>query len=383
MHTIDCSFLLPILYWDRDALAFMSYISISFFFLFLYHRNQVLLLVPSYPSEAPYRSEQPSRPEVTKFSHCGARACGPPWRWQLFRALTSNFSLTSHRFFLFPLFIAVNHDCHSKFGHENSQTSNTAKKNLINYMQLTCNMLQPSFYSNSTSWLNHFWSMVGGTTEASWDFLHVNCRQHKIIINFHINIVCREPPILITINKVLCLMILCLNFEYHHYIGESTISYFLNKNKSYMLRQATGCSLPSCAKGFPLGKRELGFLTSLGIAAKFGKLCQMRISSLPVCGRNFKKPLSLDTTTALLALFHNIPGCKTTCLNRMSSFPNVLFFIKKFDVDISDNKHLCGLESSIYTGLKKLPCLILRVTCMVEKCMKERIVMVKVESVDC
>ncbi|KNZ61595.1 hypothetical protein VP01_1380g3 [Puccinia sorghi] len=27
------------------------------------------------------------------------------------------------------------------------------------------------------AWLNQFWSMVGVSTEASWDFLHVNCRQ--------------------------------------------------------------------------------------------------------------------------------------------------------------------------------------------------------------
>ncbi|KNZ50046.1 putative signal peptide protein [Puccinia sorghi] len=27
------------------------------------------------------------------------------------------------------------------------------------------------------TWLNYFWRMVGVLTEASWDFLHVNCRQ--------------------------------------------------------------------------------------------------------------------------------------------------------------------------------------------------------------
>ncbi|KNZ57163.1 hypothetical protein VP01_2223g3 [Puccinia sorghi] len=57
------------------------------------------------------------------------------------------------------------------------------KKNWINCLQLTCNILQPSFHSNSTSWFKQFWSRVGLTTEASWDFLHVNCRKlSKIFI---------------------------------------------------------------------------------------------------------------------------------------------------------------------------------------------------------
>ncbi|KNZ54518.1 hypothetical protein VP01_2928g1 [Puccinia sorghi] len=51
------------------------------------------------------------------------------------------------------------------------------KKHLLNCLQLTYSMLQPSCHPNSTSWLNHFWRMVGVTTEASWDFLHVNRKQ--------------------------------------------------------------------------------------------------------------------------------------------------------------------------------------------------------------
>ncbi|KNZ62386.1 hypothetical protein VP01_1276g3 [Puccinia sorghi] len=36
------------------------------------------------------------------------------------------------------------------------------------------------------AWLNHFWRMVGVKTEASWDFLHVNCRQlRKFFLQCH------------------------------------------------------------------------------------------------------------------------------------------------------------------------------------------------------
>ncbi|KNZ53933.1 hypothetical protein VP01_3098g1 [Puccinia sorghi] len=47
------------------------------------------------------------------------------------------------------------------------------KKNLLNCLQLTCGMLQPSFHTNSIC----LHVMVGVTTEASWVFLHFNCRQ--------------------------------------------------------------------------------------------------------------------------------------------------------------------------------------------------------------
>ncbi|KNZ61943.1 hypothetical protein VP01_1330g1 [Puccinia sorghi] len=39
------------------------------------------------------------------------------------------------------------------------------------------------------AWLNHFWSMVEVTTEASWDFLHVNCRQDI----YHEEDSCEDP----------------------------------------------------------------------------------------------------------------------------------------------------------------------------------------------
>ncbi|KNZ58227.1 hypothetical protein VP01_1971g3 [Puccinia sorghi] len=51
----------------------------------------------------------------------------------------------------------------------------SSKLHLFAY--LTCNMLQPSFHPNSTSWFKHFCRMVGVTTDTSWEFLHVNCRQ--------------------------------------------------------------------------------------------------------------------------------------------------------------------------------------------------------------
>ncbi|KNZ63692.1 hypothetical protein VP01_1111g3 [Puccinia sorghi] len=51
------------------------------------------------------------------------------------------------------------------------------KKNSLNCLQSTCSMLQPSCHPKSTSCLNQFWRKVGVTIEASWEFLHVNCRQ--------------------------------------------------------------------------------------------------------------------------------------------------------------------------------------------------------------
>ncbi|KNZ55542.1 hypothetical protein VP01_2653g1 [Puccinia sorghi] len=56
----------------------------------------------------------------------------------------------------------------------------TLQKTSLNFLQLTCSMLQPSCHPNSTSWLNHFWRRVGVTTEASWEFLHVNCRVEQV-----------------------------------------------------------------------------------------------------------------------------------------------------------------------------------------------------------
>ncbi|KNZ59384.1 hypothetical protein VP01_1744g4 [Puccinia sorghi] len=47
------------------------------------------------------------------------------------------------------------------------------KKNLLNWLQLTCSMLQPSCHTNSTRL--HIIFRV--TEKASWEFLHVNCRQ--------------------------------------------------------------------------------------------------------------------------------------------------------------------------------------------------------------
>ncbi|KNZ60266.1 hypothetical protein VP01_1584g2 [Puccinia sorghi] len=74
--------------------------------------------------------------------------------------------------------------CKPKISKNNSQKllkipkdSHHCKKNLLNCLQLTCSMLQPSCHPNSTSWLNHFWRKFGVTTEASWEFLQVNCRQ--------------------------------------------------------------------------------------------------------------------------------------------------------------------------------------------------------------
>ncbi|KNZ49726.1 hypothetical protein VP01_4828g3 [Puccinia sorghi] len=52
------------------------------------------------------------------------------------------------------------------------------KQNLLNCQQLTCSMLQPSCHPNST-FLN---IEVGVTTEASREFLHVNCRQLSICV---------------------------------------------------------------------------------------------------------------------------------------------------------------------------------------------------------
>ncbi|KNZ62192.1 hypothetical protein VP01_1300g2 [Puccinia sorghi] len=55
----------------------------------------------------------------------------------------------------------------------------TSKENLLNCLQLTCSMLQPSYHPNSTSRLHQSWRKSGVTTEASQDFLHVNCKQLK------------------------------------------------------------------------------------------------------------------------------------------------------------------------------------------------------------
>ncbi|KNZ43725.1 hypothetical protein VP01_9938g1, partial [Puccinia sorghi] len=63
-----------------------------------------------------------------------------------------------------------------------------SENNLLNCLQFTCSMLQPSRHPNSTSWLNHFWSMVGVRTEACWDFLNVNCRHlRKFFFAVHLS----------------------------------------------------------------------------------------------------------------------------------------------------------------------------------------------------
>ncbi|KNZ54577.1 hypothetical protein VP01_290g3 [Puccinia sorghi] len=55
--------------------------------------------------------------------------------------------------------------------------TNSLKKNLLNCLQLTCSMLQPSYHPNYTSCLNQSGRKVGVTPKALLYFLHVNCRQ--------------------------------------------------------------------------------------------------------------------------------------------------------------------------------------------------------------